>query len=228
MAFVSSESRKAIVTGIVISLIVNLCPVLLGQGGKRYEFNNQFYRFPTQYSDAGLYNNGQGQLSWSSEIPPGMMMFSIGICPPGWTEWLTMRGYYPVGNPLTGQSPSFVGNSLSNNENRIIGLHSHVVAAAVALSGSHTHTVNDPGHVHSGNIGVASSAFGDPLNSIGTDPGSQALFNVGITTASLTGLLVPPVLTNVAIASQSLTVDPVGSLSTTLAPALYMIPCLKV
>jgi len=83
--------------------------------------------------------------AWGGDAPSGgIAFFATSTCPTGWTEATAARGRYIVGLPSGGTLAGTAGTALSNLENRQVG--------------SHTHTVNDPGHEH-GTDGVLAGPF---------------------------------------------------------------------
>lgn len=85
-----------------------------------------------------------GCLTGWTDIPPGAVMsFNLSSCPAGWSEFTSARGRYIVGTPLGGNVATTTGTALSNQENRAVG--------------QHTHTINDPGHTHTGMTEITSS-----------------------------------------------------------------------
>jgi hypothetical protein len=81
-------------------------------------------------------------------VPPGaIMFFNLTSCPTGWSELTDATGRYIIG--LNSSNPSdlgaVVGISLSNKENRTVGLHSHLVdppSTSSDYAGSHSHGTN--------------------------------------------------------------------------------------
>lgn len=68
-------------------------------------------------------------------VPTGAVMsFNLPACPSGWSEMTAARGRYIVGLQPGGTLGGATGTALTNNENR--------------PAGQHTHSINDPGHIH--------------------------------------------------------------------------------
>jgi hypothetical protein len=95
----------------------------------------------TQGSGKVLTSDNAGAASWQNlpvvaGVPSGaVMFFNLGSCPAGWTELTAARGRYIVALPAGGTLGGTDGTPLSDLEDRPVG--------------QHTHTITDPGHVHS-------------------------------------------------------------------------------
>jgi len=115
---------------------------------------------------------------WQDIPSNAVMFFATSTCPSGWTEFTDGRGRYIVGVPSSGTLAGTVGTALTNLENRPVG--------------QHTHTINDPGHTHSGDTnlygsgsdagggdsymwwGLGESNSGVSINASGTVAGTNA------------------------------------------------------
>jgi hypothetical protein len=62
------------------------------------------------------------------------MVFALGACPAGWSEYTAAQGRYVVGLQPGGTLEKTDGTALSDGEDRPVG--------------KHTHGVTDPGHTH--------------------------------------------------------------------------------
>ncbi len=129
---------------------------------------------------------------WFGDAPSGSVaFFNLSACPSGWTELTSARGRYIVGLPAGGTLGATVGTALSNQENRPVG--------------QHTHEVNDPGHTHFTNFGLASGGwmYGNGTHSF--TPPSEG------TGYSYTGI----------------TVNSTGTVAGTNAPYIQLLVCQK-
>lgn len=124
------------------------------------------------------------------EVPSAAVMyFNSASCPSGWTEFTAARGFYLVGLPSGGTLNAVVGTALTDMENRAVG--------------QHTHTVTDPGHLHTS----ARSGTGGNGNMTPIAGGSAS----GSTGSSTTGV----------------TVNNSGIVAGTVAPYVQLIVCKK-
>ena len=70
-------------------------------------------------------------------LPSGMVMFfDSTACPTGWSELTSARGRYLVGLISGGTLGATAGTALSNQENRVVGPHTH------------NNSLSDPLHAH--------------------------------------------------------------------------------
>ena len=59
-------------------------------------------------------------------VPAGAVsFFNLANCPSGWSELTTARGRYLVGMPSGGTLAGTAGSALTDQENRVVGQHSH-------------------------------------------------------------------------------------------------------
>ena len=72
--------------------------------------------------------------------------FNLASCPTGWSELTSARGRYIVGLPSGGTLAGTAGTALSNQENRVVGPHTH------------TNTISTTAHGH---LVAFVSAWGD-------------------------------------------------------------------
>ncbi len=76
-----------------------------------------------------------GSVTCSGGVPAGaVMFFSLATCPAGWSPLADAEGRYLVGLNAGGTLAGMGGTALGDLEDRPVGRHSH--------------TINDPGHVH--------------------------------------------------------------------------------
>lgn len=130
----------------------------------------------------------------SGSIPAGMVMFSsTGSCPTGWAEYTDARGRYIVGLVSGGTNEGTVGTALTNTENRPVG--------------QHTHSVTDPGHVHTV---PRVTATGGGTTTFERNQSATTTANV-----------------NTGSATTGITIDNAGSVAGTNAPYIQLIACEK-
>ena len=138
-----------------------------------------------------------GQPGVDATSPAGAVMyFDLASCPTGWSDFDAGRGRYLVGVPAGGTPGATVGTALSNQENR--------------PTGQHTHSVNDPGHVHA--VGCDTEQLANQGNTIGgtrmfggTNSGSE----------------------NSDVAFTGITINAAGAVPGTNAPYLQLVACRK-
>ncbi|HSH41419.1 MAG TPA: hypothetical protein VK973_04765 [Arenicellales bacterium] len=102
-----------------------------------------------------------GHAGWGyGMVPPGAVMaFNLSTCPTGWSPMTAAEGRYVVGLPSDGTLAATVGTELSDQENRAVGRHNHVVdppATSTSTGGSHRH-----GGIDGGNWGNHSGGDND-------------------------------------------------------------------
>jgi hypothetical protein len=138
-----------------------------------------------------------GQAGVDASAPSGQVaFFDLASCPDGWSAYNAVRGRYVVGVPSGGTMGASVGTALADQENR--------------PTGQHTHTVNDPGHVHA--VGYDTEQLANQGNTIGgtrmfggTNSGSE----------------------NSDVAFTGITINAAGAVPGTNAPYLQLLPCQK-
>jgi len=190
--------------------------------------NGLTYTWPASHVAGVLYNDGTGTLSWevttpSNPMPTGAIIFMNAACPSGYTEYTGLQGRYVLGLPSGGSLAYNMGTALSNQENRVVGLHTHVGHASINFG--------DPGHSHGLSI-TAHSHTGDATTSniIGNDgeetSGNTVGADTGTTMSSGTGISIQN-----ATISATLTVDATvnnyGSVTGTNAPYIQLRACSK-
>jgi hypothetical protein len=110
--------------------------------------------------------------------PAAIVVFTVGDCPPGWSEFTAGQGRALVARPAGGTLGGTVGNTpLQDKEDRLHthgasapatttssgGAHTHALtgAANVSLAGAHTHTVQQSAAVMQGDT---FATMVDPMN----------------------------------------------------------------
>lgn len=127
----------------------------------------------------------------SSGIPSGMVaFFAVSSCPSGWAEYTAMRGRYAVGLVSSGALEGTAGTALTNQESRAVG--------------QHTHSVTDPGHLHTYSQMVA---------------GGSTYVGAGSTFDLISG--------NTSTATTGITIANSGSVAGTNAPYIQLLGCKK-
>jgi len=214
---------RRIILSVVTALVLN--HLLLGAQSRVYRFGGLNYSFPSAQGSAAsvLNNDGNGNLSWGSGIPVGLIAFGItGTCPTGWAEYTPARGRMIVGLVSGGTAQGQVGTSLTDTENRAVGQHNHPGSINTEFTdGGHGHTVNDPTHTHGGNQGSGSPKY----NAFDSD--KFYLGSVSASGAAATGITVNNATTGIGVNSISTTVDNAGATAGTNAPYIQFIACQK-
>lgn len=126
-----------------------------------------------------------------------VMFFNLGACPAGWTELAGARGRYIVGLPVGGTLAATVGTALSNTEDR--------------ATGQHTHTVSDPGHMHSSPVPDRSTANSS------TPPGATYYTPLGLNSGD----------TVTGSNTTGITVGSAGAVAGTNSPYIQLLACQK-
>jgi hypothetical protein len=212
---------RSFATGLVVALV---CNVALVSQADRYEFAGLLYRFPLEHSVAALRNDGTGVLEWSADVPTNTVMYTINAsCPATWARYEPGYGRFSVGLPFGGVSAAQVGVSLGNQEDRVTGQHIHGATIGIALTGTHTHTINDPQHTHIGSWNTDDNGFDNDGPFVNASP----IAGRDDTSTNATGISLPARQTGVAITAQSLTLQNTGAVANTNAPYLQLVQCIK-
>jgi len=96
----------------------------------------------------------------ASASPSGMISYFANSCPTGWSEFTQARGRYVVGLPSGGTGTATVGTALSDEENRAVGQHKHIVAQQTGNNSmshnttSHVAAISSGGSTNNNNINV--------------------------------------------------------------------------
>lgn len=140
-------------------------------------------------------------------VQPGLVaFFATAACPSGWTDYSTAAGRYLVGAHPNGAIEATVGTALSDQQNRSTGTHSH--------------TVTDPGHRHNiENVSpILRGGNTTPTRVQGTG-GSGGSFN--------TTLPNNPAIQAISQTPTGLTVNSAGLIAGTTAPYVQLRVCKK-
>lgn len=121
----------------------------------------------------------------SGSIPAGLIAFTAGACPSGWTEYTAARGFAIVGLPASGTAAGTVGTAFTDLQNKSVtpsfsgsalATHAHGAGTlvpnahagtAVADHTSHTHTYTTViAHTHT--QASTTTSTGSTSNRLGT------------------------------------------------------------
>lgn len=156
--------------------------------------------------------------------PAGLVAFFLQTsCPQGWSELEAANGRYLVAMPKNGSIGESVGTSLSNAENRAVGMHSH---GTTDPEGNHAHDLGSAGeHSH----GYTSTDNGDLLdnteNFLAGRSGSIGRFGYVDTKTTTAASAYSDSVGEAG--SHTHVIDEAGDFSGTNAPYIQLLACVK-
>jgi hypothetical protein len=134
-------------------------------------------------------------------IPTGAIMYFNAACPPGWSNFASLEGRYPVG-AVTGYGFP-VGTALTALESRAAGVHNHTASSS---QGTHSHALAASDNILRTGVG-----------------GSDNNFNQGTSGLQVAGASV----STVSAGAITTTVDNSSGVTGTNAPYYTLNPCSK-